>query len=139
MWSTQVHLAKRFDLGSTFTTKICRLIDENIDIYGEGCKLHKKYSPLAFAHAYENYEALERGECDVPFEPEKYARFLIAMDRETAEEYFNAGIRRCRSELFEQLVLFFGETVVPNESKRVARAIRAGVLSIVKTGDINEL
>lgn len=139
MWNTQVELQKRFSLGSTFTTKICRIIDANTDIYGEGCKVRKKYSPLAFAHAYENWEALERGDCDVPFEPEKYARFLIAMDRSTAEEYFDAGIRRCRDELYDQLTEFFDCTRVPKDNRTIATILRKGVLTIVTTGEVKGL
>ena len=139
MWCTQVDLQRRFSLGSTFTTKVCRLIDENMDIYGEGCKVRKRYSPLAFYHAYANYEALANGDPVPPFEPEKYARYLIDIQTEDAKEYFNAGIRRCRNELHDQLVQYFGDTLIPKESRKVAKAIKLAVLSIVTTGEVKGL
>ncbi len=139
MWCTQVELQKRFCLGSTFVTKICRLIDDNIDIYGKECKARKRYSPLAFYHAYQNWESLEIGQEPEPYEPEKIARYLISMHEETAEDYFDAGIRRCRNELYRQLDQFFLDTEVPKDCKQVARVLRSGVLATVMTGEVESL
>lgn len=136
MWCTQVELQKRFCLGSTFVTKICRLIDANMDIYGDECKARKRYSPIAFYHAYDNYKALESGADVKPYDPDKIAVYLTSLDRGNAEEFFDAGIRRCRNELYEQLVQYFADTQIPKDSRQVAKAIKLAVLAIVTTGEV---
>lgn len=139
MWLTQVGLQKRFCLGHTFVTKICRLIDAHIDFYGHESKVRKRYSPIAFYHAYQNYDAWDNGTPLTPYEPEKIAKYLIELDKRTAEDYYKEGYRKCQEKMYKDLTVFFCETEVPKDSRQVARALRSGVLAIAKGDSDDEL
>lgn len=131
MYCTQKSLQQIFDVGQTFTTRICRLIDEHEDRYENLGKVGGRYSAVAFADAYVFREKMENGEPLPKFMPETIKQFLAMPSDETKRDYYEFGFRRARQEIYNEVKEYFDSTMIPDESKTVAKCIRRGVLAAI--------
>lgn len=134
MYYKQTQLQKMFSVGSTTCTKICRLIDKNEDRYGQYASIGTRYSDAAFADAMKHRHELERGEVIEPFVPEQVLRFNLESES-VCQDYFDAGARKVRNEIFDQVDQYFRETRFPEEAEPFKKAIRASILAIVVTAE----
>ncbi len=112
------------------------MIDSMPDRYGEYARVGTRYSVLAFTDAYMNYKAYENGEELPPFDPTKAKDYFIESLTEDKTDYLEAGIRKCRNALYEEVQEYFNDLIVPRESKAVARSIKLAVLAIILTGEV---
>ena len=134
MYCTQKKLQKMFDIGSTFTTHICRLIDAYEDRYDNLGKIGGRYSAIAFADAYAFRANMENNEPLPPFRPDIIAQFLVEPSDDSLKDFYSAGVRKTRQTLFDEVQDYFSTTQMPD--RQLANCIRNAVLTIITTSEV---
>lgn len=132
MYYKQVELQKMFGVGQTYTGRVCRLIDNHPERYGRYAALNKRYSDTAFADALKYRKQLESGE-EIPMYDMSEHVYTTSDDIEDA---IQAGARKMRNAIFEQVDQYFEDTQFPKEARDVKKAIRLAMLAIVCTAEI---
>ena len=136
MWRKQYQLEKMFSVSPAQVTKVCRFIDNHLDRYGKDAVIARSYSVLAFADACETYKAINDGQEVPPFDPERIKPYIAENLVEDATDFYAFGVRKTRIALYDSINAYFNETKVPRECRRVVRAIRTAVLSMIMTEEV---
>lgn len=137
MYYKQTQLQKIFSVGSTTCTKICRFIDAHEGRYGQYASIGARYSDAVFADAMKYHRQINSGESVPPFVPENVLNFNLQHETD-CQDYFDAGARKVRNEIYRQLDRYFKETQFPEEAAGLKKAIRASILAIVVTAEAEQ-
>lgn len=133
LYYKQVDLQQRFDIGPTFCNKVCRLIDENPDLYSGYSRIGTKYHICAFLHAYKHWQALEMGKEVPQFMPEVLGKLVMDKQERDADEAAKYAEHRLRTDIIVRIVDWFNVTAIPNNicNKRLAGIIKKAMVAIV--------
>lgn len=129
----QTELQDKFGIGPTFCTRICRLIDKNLDIYSEYARMGTQYSIYAFAHARKYYREIENEQDFPAYNPEEIKKAIDEEQRSDCEEARQAAERELRLTLIERINDWFTVTKIPKDMKATdfAPMAKKGMLSLL--------
>ena len=133
LYYRQVDLQQKFDIGATFCNKVCRLIDNNEDIYSGYSKIGTKYHICAFLHAYKHWQDLESGRNVPPFQPEVLGKLVMDQQERDAEEAAKYAEHKLRTDIVIKIIDWFNVTAIPRGlcDKRLLGIIKKAMVAIV--------
>lgn len=113
MYCKQTELQRIFSIGSTHTSKVCRMIEKHEDRYKGYPVIGKRYSLVAFADAYKYYNELEEGK-DIPeFDSTKAGYLLLVRGDIDWQHFKDDGVKEERKRIKDEIMQWFKDTKPP--------------------------
>lgn len=112
----QVELQEKYGVGSTYCTKICRMVDAHPEIYSYP-SLGTQYNKYAFFHAYAFYKKLKNGEEVPPYDITEIKK-VIGEEEEEKIDLDSIKIyveHRLRADMIDKINDWFRVTEIPKE------------------------
>lgn len=130
----QAKLQEEYGVGSTYCTKICRIIDSHPEIYSYP-RLGTRYNKYAFFHAFAFYKKLKNGEEVPPYDISEIKKIIGDDEVEKVDlEVHKAHVEHClKARLYDEIKEWFRVTEIPMElsARDYSKIAYKAIISIV--------